>query len=102
MADIDLLFNILIEKKGSDLHLEESQTPKIRAHGQLVSITSEVLTKERITALLSQITPEEDWQHFINQGDLDFAYVLGNAARFRANYFRHFFGLGGVFRLIPS
>ena len=33
---------------------------------------------------------------------MDFAYALGQEARFRANYFRHFFGLGAVFRLIPS
>jgi len=102
MPAIDKLFNILIDKSGSDLHLEEGQRAKIRIHGKLVEIAPEVLTREHMTALLSQITQEEDWKSFETDGDLDFAYSLGHDARFRANYFRHFFGLGAVFRLIPS
>jgi twitching motility protein PilT len=52
--------------------------------------------------LLSTLPPKEDWQRFESHGDLDFAYAFGQEARFRANYYRHFFGLGAVFRLIPS
>ena len=102
MATIDHLFNTLIEQKGSDLHLEEGQKPKIRVQGKLVEVGTDVLTRTRMTTLLSEIPPSEDWSHFQIKGDLDFAYALGQQARFRANYFRHFFGLGAVFRLIPS
>jgi twitching motility protein PilT len=102
MAEIDQLFNTLINEKGSDLHLEEGQKPKIRIQGKLVEVSGEKLTHERMTALLSPIALKEDWQKFETHGDLDFAYALGQQARFRANYFRHFFGLGAVFRLIPS
>ena len=100
--EIDQLFTTLIEQKGSDLHLEEGQRAKIRIHGKLVEIGDETLTREKMVALLSPIPPEDDWGKFVNCGDLDFAYALGQEARFRANYFRHFFGLGAVFRLIPS
>jgi twitching motility protein PilT len=102
MPQIVDLFNILIEKKGSDLHLEEGQKPKIRMHGKLVEIAPDVLTADRMTSLLCEIAPPEDWTHFKTNGDLDFAYTFNSDARFRANYFRHFFGLGAVFRLIPS
>jgi len=102
MAEIDHLFKILIDKNGSDLHLEEGQPPKIRVYGKIIEATSETLSRERITSMMSEIIPEEDWQDFANKGDLDFAYILEGTARFRANYFRHFFGLGAVFRLIPS
>jgi twitching motility protein PilT len=102
MPEIDSLFNTLIDKNGSDLHLEEGQKPKIRLHGKLVEIGTEVLSKELITSLLSQISSQGDWWRFESEGDLDFAYAFGSIARFRANYFRHFFGLGAVFRLIPS
>lgn len=100
--DIDQLFNSLIEQKGSDLHLEEGQKPKMRIQGKLTEVGNDVLTRERMTALLSPIAPPGDWQKFENRGDLDFAYALGQEARFRGNYFRHFYGLGAVFRLIPS
>ncbi|MBF0490068.1 MAG: PilT/PilU family type 4a pilus ATPase [Candidatus Omnitrophica bacterium] len=102
MPEIDKLFNTLIEHNGSDIHLEEGQKPKIRVHGQLTELPLETLTKESMTALLSEIAIEGDWPRFETQGDLDFAYAYGDQARFRANYFRHFFGLGAVFRLIPS
>jgi twitching motility protein PilT len=102
MAEIDKLFNTLIHENGSDLHLEEGQKPKIRIHGHLMEAGNETLTREKMIALLSPIPLKEDWQQFVNHGDLDFAYAFGQEARFRANYFRHFFGLGAVFRLIPS
>jgi len=102
MNEIDQLFNTLISQNGSDLHLEEGQKPKIRTQGKLVEIGSEILTREKMITLLFPIALEEDWQKFETRGDLDFAYIFGQQARFRANYFRHFFGLGAVFRLIPS
>ncbi len=102
MAEIDLLFNALIEKNGSDLHLEEGQKPKIRVHGKLIEAGTEALTRQKMVSLLSTIPPKEDWHKFVNDGDLDFAYSFEKQARFRANYFRHFAGLGAVFRLIPS
>ena len=52
--------------------------------------------------LMSELLSPERWKYFQDHGDLDFAYELGDTARFRANYFRHFFGLGAIFRLIPS
>ena len=35
---IDELFTTLVEKGGSDLHLLETQPPKIRRHGEVVPI----------------------------------------------------------------
>jgi twitching motility protein PilT len=55
-----------------------------------------------MVALLSPITVKDDWDNFLIHGDLDFAHALPTKERFRANYFRHFFGLGAVFRLVPS
>lgn len=102
MPEIDHLFNTLIKEKGSDLHLEEGQKPKIRVHGKMVEVGEEILTRDKMIALLSSIPEKEDWLKFVRRGDLDFAYAFGQQSRFRANYFRHFFGLGAVFRLIPS
>jgi len=102
MLEIDRLFNILIKEKGSDLHLEQGQKPKVRIHGKLTEISPEVLTYEKMMSLLSPVPPKDDWQKFVTHGDLDFAHAFENNVRFRANYFRHLHGLGAVFRLIPS
>ncbi len=103
MAQIDQLFEILIKKGGSDLHLEQGQSPKIRLHGELEDISEyKKLSEKAIKILLKEIADDHAWKHFRDTGDLDFAYALSNGERFRANYFRHFHGLGAIFRLIPS
>ena len=102
MPKIDALFTALIERKGSDLHLEQGQKPKLRINGKLNDVDAPVLTGEEMTTLLSEIASPEIWKHFESHGDLDFAYAFGSEARFRVNYFRHFYGLGAVMRIIPS
>ncbi len=103
VAELDRFFHTLISLKGSDLHLEQGQLPKMRVHGDLCPIEGEgVLTQEAMNALLGEIASPDGWERFRHTGDLDFAYALGGEARFRVNYYRHFFGLGAVFRLIPS
>lgn len=103
MAKIDSLFFELVEKQGSDLHLEQGVKPKARIHGLLVELSDHpVLTQEYLTQILSEITTAEAWQKFKHTGDIDFAYALDDGTRFRCNYFRHFYGYGAIFRRIPS
>ncbi|HBF34800.1 TPA: type IV pili twitching motility protein PilT [Candidatus Sumerlaeota bacterium] len=101
MPLIDALFQTLIDENGSDLHLAQGQPPKLRKHGNIRKINNEVLTEEKITLLLSEIAKTDRWEHFLESGDLDFAYSLGEEARFRCNYYRHSNGVGGIFRIIP-
>jgi twitching motility protein PilT len=106
MAGIDGYFREVIVQKGSDLHLEQGQKPKIRVNGSLREVaSSQILNEEDITELLSEIVSMPAWHRFTNKGDLDFAYELnaeGLQARFRCNFYRHIHGVGAVFRLIPS
>jgi len=104
MAKIDALFHKLIELGGSDLHLREGDKPKMRVHGTLKSIEEfPVLDRETLNEMLKEIVPVKNyWDKFIAAGDVDFAYSMGDVARFRANYFRQFYGFGAVFRIIPS
>ncbi len=103
MPKLDAFFHKMIALKGSDLHLEQGQFPKIRLHGDLCPIEGEVvLTQEAMNALLGEIASPDAWERFQHTGDVDFAYALATGERFRVNYYFHFFGLGAVFRLIPS
>lgn len=102
MHKIDALFNQMMEKGGSDLHLEEGYTPKIRLNGHLTDLHPQRLTKTMMVDLLSEICGPEQWQRYGKTGDLDFAYEMGAKSRFRANYFRHADGMGAIFRIIPT
>jgi len=103
MAKIDTLLLEMITRKGSDLHLEQGQKPKMRINGLLNDLPGWPIFEEKeLKEMMKEISDDTTWNHFKETGDLDFAYALENGTRFRCNYFRHFYGYGGVFRMIPS
>jgi len=102
MAYIDTLFKVLIESGGSDLHLGQGQPPKIRRHGEIISISDEILTLEQMSYMLSEICTPNRWKKFEENGDLDFAYEMDADNRFRCNYLKQTNGYGAVFRIIPT
>jgi len=102
MAYIDQFFEVLINAGASDLHLGEQQAPKIRRHGEILPIRNEVLTRDEMAYMMSEICGPERWERFNETGDLDFAYEMDEHSRFRCNYLKQSNGYGCVFRLIPT
>jgi len=99
---IDTLFDRLLEKGGSDLHLSPGYPPMLRVRGQLVPESERTLTTDDIESLLMPLLSAEQRATFTASGDLDFAHAHGTRARFRANYLRKLTGTGAVFRAIPT
>ncbi len=102
MPYIDQFFEILVEQGASDLHIGEGQPPKMRKHGDVAPIREEPVTQEEAAFMLSEIAGPENWQLFEERGDLDFAYEMDAASRFRCNFLKQANGYGAVFRLIPT
>jgi twitching motility protein PilT len=103
MPKIDALFNILREKKGSDLHLSPGNPPLMRSAGDLIPVLEHKLSHEQNKAVLYEIMTEQQRAHFEETRDLDFAYeVPALSSRFRANIFEGRLGISAVFRLIPG
>ncbi len=102
MAYIDQFFEVLISAGASDLHLGEGQPPKIRRHGEIVSIREEILTKEEMAFMMSEISGLDRWEKYLAGGDFDFAYEMDEHSRFRCNFLKQTHGYGCVFRLIPT
>ena len=99
---IDQFFDMVVESKASDLHLQQGQPPKMRVHGDIQSIRNEALTKEEMGQMLSEVVGPKRWEKFEESGDLDCAYELSAESRFRCNLHKHLHGYGGIFRLIPN
>src|SRR5260370_8992459 len=53
-------------------------------------------------SMLRGVCGERNWKIFEERGDLDFAYEMDSASRFRCNYLKQAHGYGAVFRLIPT
>ncbi|MBB5351149.1 twitching motility protein PilT [Haloferula luteola] len=103
MAEIDRLFQYLVSSGGSDLHLAEGQAPKTRVHGAVTPIPDEpILEHDTIRRMLEEICDPKAFEHYLESGDLDFAYEMDEESRFRCNYLKQKNGLGAVFRLIPT
>jgi twitching motility protein PilT len=99
---IDDFFDIIVETKASDLHLQEGQPPKMRLHGDIQKIRDHVLTHAEMEQMLSEVVGPKRWEKFVKTGDVDCAYELSGDARFRCNLHKQLHGLGGIFRLIPN
>jgi twitching motility protein PilT len=102
MPKLDAYLRQMLERKGSDLHLICGLKPRARVHGALEELEGPVLTPQVVTDLLHEICPEERWQQFQANRDLDFAYEIKGLARFRCNYLDNHYGVAAVFRQIPS
>jgi twitching motility protein PilT len=99
---IDELFRDMIGRNASDLHLTMNEPPRLRLHGQMVTMEHPPLTPARMAELLWPICPPKNRKEFESDSDTDFAYEVPGLARFRCNYFMDRTGTGGVFRQIPN
>ena len=102
MAKIDPFFKLMNEQGASDLHLVAGSQPILRVHGDMERIKYKALDNDELKAMLYEIAPENKIKIFEETGDVDFAYEIPNLARYRANYFQQKWGVGAVFREIPS
>jgi twitching motility protein PilT len=100
-ARIDALLKVVLEKKASDLHLACGSPPMIRVDGDLTHMRWRSLREEDFENLLHPITPAWVWEEWSKTGDGDFAYAMGDKARFRVNIFRQEHGPAAVLRMIP-
>jgi twitching motility protein PilT len=99
---IDRFLAILPKRSGSDLHLSVGCPPIVRIDGELERMRYRALTEGDFYNLLGPITPARLWEAFNDSGDVDFAYQMGEQARFRVNLMRQERGSAAVLRLIPS
>jgi twitching motility protein PilT len=102
MAKIDAFFKLMNEQGASDLHLVSGSQPILRVHGDMERVKFKALENDELKAMLYEIAPEDKIKVFEETGDIDFAYEIPNLARYRANFFQQKWGVGAVFREIPS
>ena len=100
--ELDELLLHLLEEGGSDLHLTLGSPPMIRVHGDLEPVAGfGPLTGTQLQGCLYSILTDRQKQRFEESKELDLAYELPGAARFRVNLFQQRGTIGGVLRAIP-
>ena len=101
------LFKILVQLKGSDLHLIAGRPPAVRVHGDLKPIPgAERLSAETVKNLVYEILTEDQKRHFEkdreNRYELDFGYGLAGVGRFRVNVHRQRGTVAATIRALSS
>ena len=89
-------------RKGSDLHLMAGDPPRMRVHGDLITLDNRPLDGEELREAMYGIMPKIIQRQFEEHDSADFAHAIPDISRFRVNVFRHLNGVGAVFRGIPS
>jgi len=102
MAKIDAFFKLMHDQGASDLHLVSGSQPILRVHGDMERVKYKIMENDELKSMLYEIAPENKIKVFEETGDVDFAYEIPNLARYRANFFQQKWGIGAVFREIPS
>ncbi len=102
MAQIDAFFKLMNDEGASDLHMVADQQPILRIRGDMERVKFKKLGNDELRAMLYEICPEEKIKAFEESGDVDFGYEIPGLARYRCNFFRQKYGVGAVFREIPS
>ncbi len=102
MAKIDAFFHLMFEQKASDLHLASGNQPMLRINGELQRVDFPPLENDTLKAMLYEIAPDYKIKTFEETHDVDFGYEIEGLSRFRVNFFEQKYGIGAVFRQIPS
>ena len=102
MSMINDFLESMYLRKGSDLHVIAGDPPRMRVHGDLITLQNQRLDPEELKVELFAIMSEQALQQFNQHDSADFAHSIPDLARFRVNVFRHLHGIGAVFRGIPS
>jgi len=100
--ELDKLLKLVMDKKGSDLHLDVGSSPVLRINGILLpqeDIPS--LTRQDVQTIFERVTTIEQRETFENEMELDFAYSFFGLARFRVNVLRQRGSLSLAFRVVP-
>jgi len=92
----------VIDRRASDLHIAAGAPPMVRTRGRLSPMEGyPVLTPTETREVVYSILSNAQRQKLENNWQLDFAYQIPGAARFRVNAYFQRGALGAAFRLIP-
>ncbi len=98
---LKLYLSILVEKSGSDLHLKSGSNVKGRVFGDIVKISSDILSKEDGITLAKELLRGR-FQELVQKKNVDLTFKLNENYNFRANIFFQMDGVSFVFRTIPT
>jgi len=88
--------------KASDVHLTVNLPPIFRIDGQLLRQGEQLITNSQMENLAKELLTDSEWDRFLQDKELDFAYEIMGISRFRGNIFKQRGSIALSIRLIPT
>jgi twitching motility protein PilT len=78
LAKIDVLLNMMISHRASDLHISAGDPPMLRINGRLQRLKYHDLTPQEVEVLLFELLEEDQVAFLQTRKDIDFAYEMAD------------------------
>ena len=102
MGTMDRLFQLMAEKKASDLFVSVGAPINIKINGTAVPVNQQVMDSATITNLLHEILTDIQYREFEDALELNTGYALQGVGNFRLSVFRQKGTPAMVVRYIPA
>ena len=96
------LFNLMVEKKASDLFFTSHAPVKIKIDGKIMPVNKLELTPKMVRQAAMDLMNEEQMEFFARELEIDFAISEPGLGRFRVNVFHQRSNVGMVLRYITA
>src|SRR5882724_1918860 len=102
MAAMTRLFQVMADKKASDIFVSVGAPINIKINGNAVPINQTVMTAETVKQLLYEVLNERQIKEYEEEMELNTAYALEGVGAFRISAFRQKGSPAVVVRFIPG
>ena len=99
---MDRLFQLMKEKKGSDLFMSVGSPIHIKINGRLLPVNQQKMDNATVQTLLSEVASPEQMQELEKHKELNMGIPVHDLGRFRLSAFYQRGSLSAVFRYIPG
>jgi twitching motility protein PilU len=102
MSAMKRLFQLMSEKKASDIFLSVGAPINIKINGNAVPVNQTVMTADAVKGLLYEVLNEKQIREYEEELELNTAYALEGVGAFRISAFRQKNSPAVVVRFIPG
>ncbi len=102
MSAMKRLFQLMAEKKASDIFLSVGAPINIKINGNAVPVNQTVMTADSVKGLLYEVLNERQIKEYEEELELNTAYALDGVGAFRISAFRQKNSPAVVVRFIPG
>ncbi len=102
MSAMKRLFQVMADKKASDIFLSVGSPINIKINGNAIPVNQTVLSAEAVRTLLYEVLNEKQIKEYEDEMELNTAYALENVGAFRISAFRQKGSPAVVVRFIPG